>query len=640
MTQLLTHFFNAMLHLEWRPPALKRGIIIPIPKGNKDCTIPSNNRGITLMPTLGKLYDSTLLLRADHWFQVNLDGQQGANRPRVSCLETALVLHETIAYNTSRDSTVYVGFMDVKKAFDSVWLDGLFVKLHDKGFDKKLWWVLRDAYADFQCCVAVAGGLSEWFVPRQGVHQGDVFSMRLHSFFFNALLTELKEQCRGARIGSIVVPSPTFADDLTVVALTKAALNHLFGVANRYSNRWRFVFSAEKTLAMVFGDDIDPGIDITLGGQKVTVVDGCTHVGIPVTCNRTAERRLVEEKVAACRRSFYSICGLSNAETPLPPLTASRLYLSICVPRLAYGAEIWSPLPDSLDKMEKIHGDIGKMIQGLSPAACTPARYSLLGWKPIEAIFDICKLLYLWRLLSLPCWSLYNKVAINRLTACRFSTREESGPIALIYSLAQKYGLLNIVHQMLDSGNLPTRTAWRNQVVKLVTRRYFQIWKMKTMMYRTLDYVLCAVGDVHHRPNVWWMVCRMNPRVTKQCKLVVRLMCGDHSLNAGRGRFTANTTRCCICDSYQVETLEHTLFVCDALNQVRSDRWEETMSVLPAGMKETVMGMTTSQRTNFVVTGCHGTYTREWQDIYETLAKFIYTMYITRGHIAGALQYL
>lgn len=71
MIQLLTHVFNAMLHLEWRPPALKRGIIIP--KAGKDSTIPSNNRGITLMPTIGKLYDSTLLLRADPWFQKNLD---------------------------------------------------------------------------------------------------------------------------------------------------------------------------------------------------------------------------------------------------------------------------------------------------------------------------------------------------------------------------------------------------------------------------------------------------------------------------------------------------------------------------------------------------------------------------------------
>lgn len=250
----------------------------------------------------------------------------------ISCLETALVLHEAIAYNTSRGSPVYSGLMDVKKAFDTMWLNGLFVKLHDKGCDKKLWWVLRDAYDDFQCCIAVAGGISDWFLPKQGVHQGDVFSMGLHSFFIDDLLIELRGQRRGGGIGPIQVLTPTFADDLTMVTLTKAALNHQFDVSYRYSNIWRFVFSAEKTMCLIFGEDTDPETDITLGGETVALESGCTHVGVPLATNKQAERRLVDSKISACRRSFFSICSVSGPETPLPPLTASRLYQTMCSP--------------------------------------------------------------------------------------------------------------------------------------------------------------------------------------------------------------------------------------------------------------------------------------------------------------------
>ncbi len=113
--------------------------------------------------------------------------------------------------------------MDVKKAFDSVWLDGLFLKLYDMGIDMKLWRVVQDAYDDFRCCVAVAGGKSGWFSPLQGVHQGDVLSMRLHSLFMDELIGEIKAQHRGAHIDNIDCSCPTFADDMTIVTLSTRA---------------------------------------------------------------------------------------------------------------------------------------------------------------------------------------------------------------------------------------------------------------------------------------------------------------------------------------------------------------------------------------------------------------------------------
>ncbi len=633
-TVLMSHFLSAMLHMEWRPPALKRGIVIPIPKGTKDSSVPSNNRGITLMPTIGKLYDAILLRRADEWFQNSMDMLQGANRPGCSCLETALVLHEAITYNNNRDSTVYVGLMDVTKAFDTVWLDGLFVKLRDRGMDSKLWRVIRDAYDDFRCCVAVAGGTSDWFVPLQGVHQGDVLSMRLHSLFIDELILELRAQTRGIKIGAIDCSCPSFADDMTVATLSKAALNHQFRVAYDYSNRWRFQFSAEKTCWLTFGRDMDPTTVVTLGGKPVATAKSYVHVGVPLSTTKQESHRLVDNRIAACRRSYFGICGVSGSETPLPPLTASRLYQSICVPQMTYGAEIWTPEPEDLQRMEKFHKNTGRLIQGLSPTVATPACYGLLGWRPIEAVFDIAKLMYLWRILMMPCWSLYSMVAISRLTDCRFSWKETiraGGPISHMYQVARKYGLCDAVHSMMDSGTMPSRPAWHRQVVRLVTERHHQTWLMQAVMYRTMDTVVQVVCATENRGTcVWWSVCRVNPSITRLCRLVVRLMCGDHSLNSGRGRFTNNTVRCCLCDSYEQETVEHTLFTCEALHQQRTETWQAVLSTVPHGMRRAILEMTTAEKTYFVLSGCQSNFVREWQYTYETIARFVNQVYTRR----------
>ena len=140
---------------------MRKGIIVPIPKGKKDRTLPDNNRGITLRSVLGKVYDKILLKRADDWFQAIMHDQQGANRTCSSSVNTAMILKETISYNRNRGKTVYTALLDTKKAFDTVWQNGLFYKLRQYGMDRKLWRILKNVYDGFQCAVNVGGRLSE-----------------------------------------------------------------------------------------------------------------------------------------------------------------------------------------------------------------------------------------------------------------------------------------------------------------------------------------------------------------------------------------------------------------------------------------------------------------------------------------------
>lgn len=163
---LVTQLYNAIVSKEWRPPSMKQGLIVPIPKGTKDHTIPDNNRGITLMPVLSKVLDTILLNKAENWIDSKLDELQGANRRGVSSIETSATLQEAIASNVKQGHTVYVALLDVKKAFDTVWHDGMFVKLYDMGMDPKLWRILRNSYSGFKCAVRVGGRPSSWFTPR------------------------------------------------------------------------------------------------------------------------------------------------------------------------------------------------------------------------------------------------------------------------------------------------------------------------------------------------------------------------------------------------------------------------------------------------------------------------------------------
>ena len=133
LLKIITCFCNSVSSAEEIPLYLKRGIIIPIPKGTKDASIQNNNRGITLVSVLVKIYQKAVLKRHhDHEAPDDKnDILQGVGLAGASSIHTAWLLRETVAANIEQDACVYVSLLDTTKAFDTVWVSGLFHKLYD-----------------------------------------------------------------------------------------------------------------------------------------------------------------------------------------------------------------------------------------------------------------------------------------------------------------------------------------------------------------------------------------------------------------------------------------------------------------------------------------------------------------------------
>ncbi len=115
---------------------------------------------------------------------------------------------------------MYILLLDIKKAFDNVWIDGFMYRLFENGIDLKLWKLIKELYSDAECCVKVCGSLSEWFTINKGVQQGAPLSMMLFQVFMNHVIKEIKCMKIGAGISNIHLPCPTLADDLSLIVLS------------------------------------------------------------------------------------------------------------------------------------------------------------------------------------------------------------------------------------------------------------------------------------------------------------------------------------------------------------------------------------------------------------------------------------
>ena len=172
-------------------------------------------------------------------------------------------------------------FLDVKKAYDTVWRKGLWYKMWEMGIKGKMWRVVRSLYVNNRSCVYLDGKSSEFFTVNQGVAQGCTLSPTLFLIYINGLLCEIeKSQHLGVKFSENNMPGLLFADDFVGVAESKLALQSMITIIYNYSRRWRFEANVKKCAVVVFSKIGDTSGKWFWGNKELRVLDSYCYLGI------------------------------------------------------------------------------------------------------------------------------------------------------------------------------------------------------------------------------------------------------------------------------------------------------------------------------------------------------------------------
>ena len=168
----MTIIINFVWVLEVLPEDWTRGIILPFwkQKGEKlDC---SNYRGITLLSIPGKLFTRILLTRALPAIRSRRRPQQAGFMPSRSTTDhiSALRLIIEKAREFRKDRSLYIAFIDLKAAFDTIDHCSLWKILKGLGAPTKIVSLFRNLYGTAESCVRVNGNDSTFFPINSGVH--------------------------------------------------------------------------------------------------------------------------------------------------------------------------------------------------------------------------------------------------------------------------------------------------------------------------------------------------------------------------------------------------------------------------------------------------------------------------------------
>ena len=125
---------NGKFPTEWE----KANVVPAHKKGDKQNL--ENYRPISLLPVAGKIFERILYNNMDEFFTENnlISPNQSGFKPGDSCINQLLPITHEI-YKSSDDGLEVRGiFLDISKAFDKVWNQGLLHKLKQNGISGKL----------------------------------------------------------------------------------------------------------------------------------------------------------------------------------------------------------------------------------------------------------------------------------------------------------------------------------------------------------------------------------------------------------------------------------------------------------------------------------------------------------------------
>ena len=262
-------------------------------------------RGVTLLSVMGKVFGMVMEARLREFCEsrgVLTDFQFGFRKGR-ACRDALMVVTEVME-RADEGERVFLGFLDIAKAYPSVWRKGLWFKLLEVGVRGRMWRVLRTLYAQCEVAVRVGSVADDWYEEFVGVREGCVVSPLLFALYTNGLPALLDDGGGGSvKVGGTVVRCLMFADDVVMLADSAAGhgLQRSFDLAGWFGWRWRFKFNfgEDKSAVMVFGGAKE-GERWVLEGREVPVVVSYRYLGVRLQLVPGRRGKWVERRKELC----------------------------------------------------------------------------------------------------------------------------------------------------------------------------------------------------------------------------------------------------------------------------------------------------------------------------------------------------
>ena len=309
-----------------------------------------NYRGIVLSCTVGKVFERVLdeRIRAVSEEMVMKEAQGGFRKGR-GCADQIFILRSVVELRKEQGLKTVIAFLDVRKAYDTVWREGLWKKMRGYGIAEKLvkWCELfcksRNRAQDD--AVVRGGGRSTAGKCAQPsvlyLHDAD-------------LVNELEDSGDGVRVEEAYCGMLMFADDMAMVAESEEGMGRMLDKADTYSRKWRFKFNEKKSKVMVIaGRQRREKGKWWLGNKEMEETEAFKYLGVWMDAKLKGNTHMHMEK-----RIERAVMETERG---------AAIWESMGLPTVNFAVEVrWMGTKAQQKKLDAVQEQVGRKILGAS----------------------------------------------------------------------------------------------------------------------------------------------------------------------------------------------------------------------------------------------------------------------------------
>ena len=347
LAPVISDIFNSSMTQGTFPKALKRSIVVPVPKVSLPKSIEDDLRPISLTSQIAKVMEDCTL---DKFFPevVNkLDTKQFALPKKSPTHALEYLLHSILVALERGSCTARLFFADFKKGFDLVDHNVIIKELTLLGTHPSIIRWIKAFLCDREQCVRVGTSMSSWKKTNGGLPQGTKLGPLLFAVLINSLLKNWPGRIKFVDNTSALEIIPRFSPSLMPLVV-----NEISDYASERGMELNYKKCKQMFINFLKYKGSDDENPIYVVGKPVETVSSFKLLGVWIS-NDLSWNTHVDMVLKKANSRLYALRLLKKAGLQASHIV--QIYISFIRSRIEYASPVWSSIPKSLsDILESV----------------------------------------------------------------------------------------------------------------------------------------------------------------------------------------------------------------------------------------------------------------------------------------------
>jgi hypothetical protein len=525
---------------------------------------------------MSKIFTSIINKRIYSYCEENclLSDAQFGFRKGKSTVDALFVLSSIVQKYINDNKRLYCVFVDFKKAFDSVYRNALWLKLHKSGIRGKLLRIVKDMYNKVKSCIKVCNSYSEFFEYAVGLRQGEIISPVLFSLFIDDIELFLQHDINcGLQLNDIILILLLFADDMAILGNSPEEINNSLVLLHNYCTKWSLEVNVDKTKVMVFRKrgGLLSSENFLYNDKRLEVVNDFNYLG--TVFNYTGNFALNQEQLVGKALKALNVLLINCNKYKLKPKLLCQLFDSFVGSILNYAAEIWGHSKSK--EIERIHLKFCKRILNVNIRTSNAAVYGELARYPLYIGRYVKIIKYWFRLLETD--NIILKEVYNLcLSDCN---NGKSNWLTKVKNLLYQYGF----NYVWDDPTIVNSKSFIPLFKQRLIDTFIQSWHVDKENSGVLTLYTNLKDTFLYEPYLDILPSNLRLFISK-----IRM--SSHSLRIQTGRYGTNRVArneryCTYCNTQDLEDEYHFILICPCYNNIRKKYIKRYYYINPSVIK-------------------------------------------------------